>query len=173
MRAKSAMLQPPPRPPLSSRPSSNSVGSRSRKVITASAEPDTKARERLVIDAGSFLAEKAGGYAITVSPTRPETSSQEVVMKRPVGTTRIKKQKAPVVVDDKPVRVSKAEVRSARHLFGNILKTTETIIEAIKTEDAMCTALVLVDNSISSSSSPAPGAETSTTRTTNSTTVSV
>jgi hypothetical protein len=163
MRAKSAMLQPPPRPPLSSRPSSNSVGSRSRKVITASAEP----RERLVIDAGSFLAEKAGGYAITVAPTRPETSSQEVVMKRPVGTTRIKKQKAPVVVDDKPVRVSKAEVRSARHLFGNILKTTETIIEAIKAEDAMCTALVLVDNSISSSSSPAPGAETSTTRTTN------
>lgn len=136
MRAASNILDSRPRPPISSRPSDNTAGGRGgrRTSNTAPSYLNSKPRERFLIDASSFLAEKAGDRseaptteieAVRASP-RPDSTSVVTVVRTRGG--HVKKKRAPTVVDDHPVRVSKAEVRSARNLFGNILKSTETII---------------------------------------------
>lgn len=140
MRAAEDVYTFPKKPPLSSCPSNHKESVRARKVSNASAG---SRRERNIVDASSFLAEKAaaagggGGGAALSTPKEPLLSTANSVgsMSQAGAPCRRRRPPKAAVPEGPPVQVSKEEVKSARNFFGDILKTTGGIIQRVDTED--------------------------------------
>lgn len=90
-------------------------------------------RQRHVVEASAFLAERAGLPVPTLTappPVSKEGSRSSSLAGSESAVGRSRRPPRLVVPDDPPVHVSKQEVRKARDVFGGILKTTKKILKS-------------------------------------------